>query len=98
VAPVAVAVRVQVRADRAKLFRCRLNQMTRALRPRHSFFERWIFNKAVSLDPNFDQAFASRGLAAGSYARAISLRPKDDAANSGVARVGGKAGQSYDTF
>ena len=36
--------------------------------------------------------------AAGSYGRAINIRPKDEAARSGFARVGGKAGQSYETF
>src|SRR6202021_2128814 len=36
--------------------------------------------------------------AAGSYGRAINLRPKDEAARSGFARVGGKPGQTYETF
>src|SRR5216684_2270020 len=35
---------------------------------------------------------------AASYGRAIGIRPKDEAAQSGFARVGGKAGQNYDTF
>ena len=34
--------------------------------------------------------------AAGSYARAINLRPKDEAARSGFGRVGGKPGQLYE--
>jgi hypothetical protein len=36
--------------------------------------------------------------AAGSYGRAINLRPKDEAARSAFARVGGRPGQSYETF
>ena len=57
---------------------------------------------------NGSQIWTTRGLAyerlgdktkaAGSYARAINIRPKDEAARSGFARVGGKPGQSYDTL
>jgi hypothetical protein len=36
--------------------------------------------------------------AAGSYGRAINLRPRDETARIGFARVGGKPGQAYDTF
>jgi tetratricopeptide (TPR) repeat protein len=36
--------------------------------------------------------------AAGSFGRAIDIRPRDEAARSGFARVGGKAGDSYATF
>ena len=36
--------------------------------------------------------------AAGSYGRAINLRPKDETARTGFARVGGKPGQTYETF
>jgi hypothetical protein len=36
--------------------------------------------------------------AAGSYARAINIRPRDEAARIGFARAGGKPGQSNDTF
>ena len=65
-------------------------------------------DEAVQADPQNGQIWTTRGLAyerlgdktkaAGSYARAIDLRPKGEAARSGFARVGGKAGQSYDTF
>jgi tetratricopeptide (TPR) repeat protein len=65
-------------------------------------------DEAVQADPRNGQVWITRGLAyerlgdktkaAGSYARAISLRPRDEAAKSGFARVGGKPGQSYDTF
>jgi Tfp pilus assembly protein PilF len=65
-------------------------------------------DEAVQADPQNAQIWTTRGLAyerlgdktkaAGSYARAINLRPKDEAARSGFARVGGKPGQSYDTF
>ena len=36
--------------------------------------------------------------AAGSYGRVINLRPRDEAARTGFARVGGKPGQSDGTF
>lgn len=59
-------------------------------------------DEAVQADPQNAQAWTTRGLAwerlgdrtkaAESYARAISLRPKDEAARSGLARVGGKPG------
>jgi tetratricopeptide (TPR) repeat protein len=65
-------------------------------------------DEAVQADPQNAQIWTTRGLAyerlgdktkaAGSYGRAINLRPKDEAARSGFARVGGKPGQSYDTF
>ena len=63
-------------------------------------------DEAVQADPQNGQIWTTRGLAyerlgdktkaAGSYGRAIKLRPKDEAAQSGFARVGGKPGQSYD--
>jgi tetratricopeptide (TPR) repeat protein len=65
-------------------------------------------DEAAQADPNNAQIWTTRGLAyerlgdktkaAGSYGRAIGIRPKDEAAQSGFARVGGKAGQNYDTF
>jgi Tfp pilus assembly protein PilF len=65
-------------------------------------------DEAVQADPQNAQIWTTRGLAyerlgdktkaAGSYARAINLRPKDEAARSGLARVGGKPDQSYNTF
>ena len=65
-------------------------------------------DEAVQADPNNAQIWITRGLAyerlgdktkaAGSYGRAINIRPKDEAARSGFARVGGKAGESYATF
>ena len=65
-------------------------------------------DEAAQADPNNAQIWTTRGLAyerlgdktkaAGSYGRAIGIRPKDEAAQSGFARVGGKAGQTYDTF
>jgi tetratricopeptide (TPR) repeat protein len=65
-------------------------------------------DEAVQADPQNGQIWITRGLAyerlgdknkaAGSYGRAINIRPKDEAARSGFARVGGKPGQSYDTF
>jgi hypothetical protein len=36
--------------------------------------------------------------AAGSYAKALNLNDKYEPARAGFARVGGKAGQSYQTF
>lgn len=63
---------------------------------------------AVQADPQNAQAWIARGMAyerlgektkaAGSYSRAMNLRPKDDAARTGFARVGGRPGQNYDTF
>jgi Tfp pilus assembly protein PilF len=65
-------------------------------------------DEAVQADPQNAQIWTTRGLAyerlgdktkaAGSYAHAINLRSKDEAARSGFARVGGKPGQSNDTF
>ena len=65
-------------------------------------------DEAVQADPQNARIWTTRGLAyerlgdktraAGSYARAINIRPKDEAARSGFTRVGGKPGQSYDTF
>jgi Flp pilus assembly protein TadD len=65
-------------------------------------------DEAVQADPQNAQIWTTRGIAyerlgdkakaAGCYAHAINLRPKDEAARSGFARVGGKPGQSYDTF
>src|SRR6202022_4399934 len=65
-------------------------------------------DEPVPADPQNAQIWTTRGLAyerlgdktkaAGSYARASSIRPRDEAARSGFARVGGKPGQSYDTF
>ena len=57
-------------------------------------------DEAVQADPQNAQIWTTRGLAyerlgdktkaAGSYGRAINLRPKDEAARSGLARVGGR--------
>jgi len=65
-------------------------------------------DEAAQADPQNPQIWTTRGLAyerlgdktkaAGSYGRAIAIRPKDEAARSGFARVGGKPGQNYDTF
>ena len=62
----------------------------------------------MQADPQNAQIWSARGQAyerlgdktkaAGSYGRAINLRPKDEAARSAFARVGGKPGQSYETF
>jgi len=59
-------------------------------------------DEAVQADPNSAQIWTTRGLAyerlgdkaraAGSYGRAIGIHPKDEAARSGFARVGGKPG------
>ena len=59
-------------------------------------------DEAVQADPNSANAWSARGQAyerlgdkakaAESYGRALNIRPKDDAARSGLARVGGKAG------
>ena len=56
-------------------------------------------DEAVQADPNSAQAWSTRGQlyerlgdkakAAASYSRAIALRPKDEAARSGLARTGG---------
>ena len=62
-------------------------------------------DEAAQADPQNAQIWATRGLAyerlgdkanaAGSYSRALNLRPKDEAARSGFARVGGKASDTY---
>ena len=59
-------------------------------------------DEAVQADPQNGQIWTTRGLAyerlgervkaADSYARAISLHPRDEAARNGLARVGGKPG------
>jgi Tfp pilus assembly protein PilF len=59
-------------------------------------------DEAVQADPQNGQIWTTRGLAyerlgertkaADSYGRAISLRPRDEAARNGLARVGGKPG------
>jgi len=56
-------------------------------------------DEAVQSDPNYGHAWSMRGLAyerlgdkpkaAASYNRALAIRPRDDAARSGLARVGG---------
>jgi tetratricopeptide (TPR) repeat protein len=63
-------------------------------------------DEAAQADPQNAQIWSTRGIAyerlgdkgkaAGSYARAINLRPKDEAARTGFARVGGKPGQTYE--
>jgi tetratricopeptide (TPR) repeat protein len=63
-------------------------------------------DEAAQADPQNAQIWSTRGIAyerlgdkgkaAGSYARAVNLRPKDDAARTGFARVGGKPGQTYE--
>lgn len=65
-------------------------------------------DEAAQFSPQNAQIWTTRGLAyerlgdktkaVGSYSRAIALRPKDEAARNGFLRVGGKDGQSYDTF
>jgi tetratricopeptide (TPR) repeat protein len=65
-------------------------------------------DEAAQADPQNAQIWTTRGLAyerlgdkakaAGSYSRAINLRPRDEAARSGFARVGGKPGQTYDAY
>jgi Tfp pilus assembly protein PilF len=59
-------------------------------------------DEAAQADPRNAQIWSTRGLAyerlgdnakaADSYSRALGIRPKDEAARSGLARVGGKAG------
>jgi Flp pilus assembly protein TadD len=44
------------------------------------------------------ERLGDKSKAAGSYGRAINLRPKDEAARQAFARVGGRPGQSYETF
>ena len=65
-------------------------------------------DEAVQMQPLNLQAWASRGLAyerlgqkekaAGSYAKALNINEKYEPARTGFARVGGKIGQSYQTF
>jgi len=65
-------------------------------------------DEAAQADPQNAEIWTNRGLAyerlgdktkaAGSYSRAINLRPRDETARNGFARVGGKPGQSYDAF
>ena len=62
-------------------------------------------DEAVQADPNSAPAWSARGLAyerlgdktkaAASYGRAINLRPKDEAARSGFARVGGQVARLF---
>jgi Flp pilus assembly protein TadD len=62
----------------------------------------------VQADPHNAQVWSTRGLAyerlgdktraVGSYARALNIRPKDEAARSGFVRVGGKPGQNYEAY
>ena len=59
-------------------------------------------DEAVQADPQNEQIWVNRGLAyerlgdrtkaAGCYGRAVNIRPGDEAARSGLARVGGKTG------
>jgi len=63
-------------------------------------------DEAAQAEPQNAQVWTTRGLAyerlgektkaAGSFARAINLRPRDETARAGFARVGGKPGQSYE--
>lgn len=65
-------------------------------------------DEAAQADPQNAEIWTNRGLAyerlgdkakaAGSYSRAINLRPRDEMARNGFARVGGKPGQNYDAF
>jgi Tfp pilus assembly protein PilF len=65
-------------------------------------------DEAVTNEPQNLQAWTSRGLAyerlgdkeraAGSYAKALNINQNHPAAKTGFARVGGRAGQSYQTF
>jgi Tfp pilus assembly protein PilF len=65
-------------------------------------------DEAVQMQPLNLQAWTSRGLAyerlgqkekaAGSYAKALNINEKYEPARTGFARVGGKIGQSYQTF
>jgi tetratricopeptide (TPR) repeat protein len=62
-------------------------------------------DEAAQADPQNAQIWTTRGLAyerlgdktkaAGSYSRALNLRPKDEAARIGFARVGGKGSDTY---
>ena len=65
-------------------------------------------DSAVQIEPGSLTAWNSRGLAyerlgdkekaAGSYAKALNLNRENDTAKKGFARVGGRAGQTYQTF
>jgi len=65
-------------------------------------------DEAAQSDPQNAQIWITRGVAyerlgdkakaAGCYAHAMRLRPRDEAIESDFARVGGKPGQSYETF
>jgi Tfp pilus assembly protein PilF len=65
-------------------------------------------DSAVQIEPLSLTAWTSRGLAyerlgdkekaAGSYAKALNINKEHDPAKKGFARVGGKAGQTYQTF
>jgi Tfp pilus assembly protein PilF len=44
------------------------------------------------------ERLGDKNKAAGSYAKALTLRKDDEAARVGFARVGGRPGQRYDTF
>ena len=62
----------------------------------------------MQIEPQNLQAWTSRGLAyerlgdkekaAGSYAKALNINNTYEPAKAGFARVGGKIGQSYQTF
>lgn len=66
------------------------------------------FDEAVQLEPLNIQAWTSRGLAlerlgdkekaAGSYAKALNIKLDYEPAKQGFQRVGGKFGQTYQTF
>src|SRR5260370_16269461 len=65
-------------------------------------------DEAAQADPQNAEIWTNRGLAyerlgdkakaAGSYSRAINLRPRDETARNGFARVGGNPGQNSDAF
>ena len=62
----------------------------------------------MQIEPESLNAWTSRGLAyerlgdkekaAGSYAKALNINQEHEAAKKGFARVGGQAGQTYQTF
>ena len=66
------------------------------------------FDEALEKNPRNLEAWTSRGLAwerlgdkekaAGSYAKAININKDHEPARAGFARVGGRMGQSYQTF
>ena len=65
-------------------------------------------DEAASIEPNNVQAWTSRGVvyeqmkdkekAAGSYARALNIRPDYEPAKEGFKRIGGQFGQTYQAF